>query len=245
MLFRPPETLADRRERELGLSAMEERLAGRRPPLPDLPGTGRLDLRRVPGLHDPPQAGVRIVRRAARGDLAGLPVLRDPIPHGLGVADEVLQPLRSTGKAAPEPPSAGVRAWLLPVRSPHPAVCVTRVSRRVAACATTLRRMATETTLVLVKPDGVRRGLCGEVVSRFERRGYELRGARLLKITKAARAAALRRAQGQAVLRRARLVHHLRPRAGARRPRRGRDRRSPHDDGRDPSRERGSGHDPR
>ena len=44
--------------------------------------------------------------------------------------------------------------------------------------------MATETTLVLVKPDGVRRGLCGEVVSRFERRGYELRGARLLKITK-------------------------------------------------------------
>jgi nucleoside-diphosphate kinase len=44
--------------------------------------------------------------------------------------------------------------------------------------------MAIETTLVLVKPDGVRRGLCGEVVARFERRGYELRGARLLKITK-------------------------------------------------------------
>ena len=45
--------------------------------------------------------------------------------------------------------------------------------------------MAVETTLVLVKPDGVRRGLCGEVVARFERRGYELRGARLLKISKA------------------------------------------------------------
>ncbi len=42
--------------------------------------------------------------------------------------------------------------------------------------------MPIETTLVLVKPDGVRRGLCGEVVARFERRGYELRGARLLKI---------------------------------------------------------------
>ena len=42
--------------------------------------------------------------------------------------------------------------------------------------------MAVETTLVLVKPDGVRRGLCGEVVLRLERRGYELRGARLLKI---------------------------------------------------------------
>jgi nucleoside-diphosphate kinase len=44
--------------------------------------------------------------------------------------------------------------------------------------------MAVETTLVLVKPDGVRRGLCGEVLARFERRGYELRGARLLKISR-------------------------------------------------------------
>jgi nucleoside-diphosphate kinase len=42
--------------------------------------------------------------------------------------------------------------------------------------------MAIETTLVLVKPDGMRRSLAGEIVSRFERRGYELRGARLLKI---------------------------------------------------------------
>ena len=42
--------------------------------------------------------------------------------------------------------------------------------------------MAVETTLVLVKPDGVRRGLVGEVIGRLERRGYQLRGARLLKI---------------------------------------------------------------
>ena len=45
--------------------------------------------------------------------------------------------------------------------------------------------MAVETTLVLVKPDGVRRALCGEILARFERRGYELRGARLLKVSKA------------------------------------------------------------
>jgi nucleoside-diphosphate kinase len=45
--------------------------------------------------------------------------------------------------------------------------------------------MAIETTLVLVKPDGVMRGLCGEILVRLERRGYELRGARLLRITKA------------------------------------------------------------
>jgi|SRR5436190_14754288 len=31
--------------------------------------------------------------------------------------------------------------------------------------------MATERTLVLVKPDGVRRGLIGEVISRLERKG--------------------------------------------------------------------------
>ena len=44
--------------------------------------------------------------------------------------------------------------------------------------------MARETTLVLVKPDGMRRALAGEIVARFERRGLELRGARLLKIPK-------------------------------------------------------------
>jgi nucleoside-diphosphate kinase len=45
--------------------------------------------------------------------------------------------------------------------------------------------MARETTLVLVKPDGMTRGLAGEIIARFERRGLELRGARLLKISKA------------------------------------------------------------
>ena len=45
--------------------------------------------------------------------------------------------------------------------------------------------MARESTLVLVKPDGMRRGLAGEIVARFERRGYELRGARLLKVSRA------------------------------------------------------------
>jgi nucleoside-diphosphate kinase len=45
--------------------------------------------------------------------------------------------------------------------------------------------MAMETTLVLVKPDGIDRGLAGEIVRRLERRGYTLRGARLLKISRA------------------------------------------------------------
>jgi nucleoside-diphosphate kinase len=45
--------------------------------------------------------------------------------------------------------------------------------------------MARETTLVLVKPDGMRRRLAGEIIARLERRGLELRAARLLKVSKA------------------------------------------------------------
>ncbi len=44
--------------------------------------------------------------------------------------------------------------------------------------------MAVERTLVLCKPDAVGRGLCGEIVGRLERRGFTLRGARLLKVSK-------------------------------------------------------------
>jgi nucleoside-diphosphate kinase len=44
--------------------------------------------------------------------------------------------------------------------------------------------MAVERTLVLVKPDAVRRGICGELIARFERRGLTLRGARLLKLNR-------------------------------------------------------------
>jgi nucleoside-diphosphate kinase len=37
-----------------------------------------------------------------------------------------------------------------------------------------------EKTLILVKPDGVRRGLVGEVISRIERKGYEVIELRML-----------------------------------------------------------------
>jgi nucleoside-diphosphate kinase len=42
--------------------------------------------------------------------------------------------------------------------------------------------MAVERTLVLVKPDAVRRGLSGEIIARLERRGLVLRGAKLLQV---------------------------------------------------------------
>ena len=40
-----------------------------------------------------------------------------------------------------------------------------------------------EKTLVLVKPDGVQRGLIGEVVSRLERRGLRLVGAKFMWVS--------------------------------------------------------------
>src|SRR5438093_9779908 len=42
--------------------------------------------------------------------------------------------------------------------------------------------MAAEQTLILAKPDAVRRALSGEIVARFERRGFRLRAARLLTV---------------------------------------------------------------
>lgn len=39
-----------------------------------------------------------------------------------------------------------------------------------------------ERTLILVKPDGVQRGLMGEIVSRFERRGLKLIGMKFIQM---------------------------------------------------------------
>jgi len=40
-----------------------------------------------------------------------------------------------------------------------------------------------ERTLVIVKPDGVRRGLAGEVLSRLERKGLKIVAAKMLRVT--------------------------------------------------------------
>ena len=40
-----------------------------------------------------------------------------------------------------------------------------------------------EQTLVLVKPDGVQRGLVGEVITRLERRGLQLVGMKLMQVS--------------------------------------------------------------
>jgi nucleoside-diphosphate kinase len=40
-----------------------------------------------------------------------------------------------------------------------------------------------ERTLILVKPDGVQRGLTGEIIGRFERRGLKLVGLKFLQMS--------------------------------------------------------------
>jgi len=42
-----------------------------------------------------------------------------------------------------------------------------------------------EKTLILVKPDGVRRGLVGEVIARVERKGYTVSALRMLQADRA------------------------------------------------------------
>lgn len=44
---------------------------------------------------------------------------------------------------------------------------------------------AMERTLILVKPDGVRRGLVGEVISRIESKGYQITDLKLMNPTRA------------------------------------------------------------
>jgi nucleoside-diphosphate kinase len=39
-----------------------------------------------------------------------------------------------------------------------------------------------ERTLIIFKPDAVQRGLCGEILSRFERKGLQIVGAKFMKI---------------------------------------------------------------
>ena len=41
-----------------------------------------------------------------------------------------------------------------------------------------------ERTFIMVKPDGVQRGLVGDILARFEKKGYQLVGLKFIQITK-------------------------------------------------------------
>ncbi len=42
--------------------------------------------------------------------------------------------------------------------------------------------MSLERTLIILKPDAVQRGLCGEILARFEKKGLQIVGCKLIKI---------------------------------------------------------------
>jgi len=42
--------------------------------------------------------------------------------------------------------------------------------------------MATERSLILLKPDCVKKAHCGEVIARFEKAGFEIRGAKMMQL---------------------------------------------------------------
>jgi nucleoside-diphosphate kinase len=44
--------------------------------------------------------------------------------------------------------------------------------------------MMIERTLVLIKPDGVQRGIAGEIISRFERRGLKIVGMKMVHVNR-------------------------------------------------------------
>jgi nucleoside-diphosphate kinase len=44
--------------------------------------------------------------------------------------------------------------------------------------------VAAERTLILIKPDAMRRGLAGEILGRFEARGLVVRGAKLVQVSR-------------------------------------------------------------
>ncbi len=44
--------------------------------------------------------------------------------------------------------------------------------------------MAVEKTFVMIKPDAVKRGLIGEIISRFERKGLKIKALKMVKLTR-------------------------------------------------------------
>src|SRR4051812_35121826 len=49
---------------------------------------------------------------------------------------------------------------------------------------TTRRTTAMERTLIILKPDAVQRGLCGEIITRFEKKGIQIVGIKAMLITR-------------------------------------------------------------
>ena len=194
-IVRPPEYLDDVRLRELemrpprrGSRQLDYQLC----PHCDYEVKARLPA--LPELHAQAQGALLLVRQAGRPGVEAVPVLR-----GRDARREPPTPRRAapSGAGGHEPRRARPVA---PSRADEP------LARRRARRRTPPAKEPTvDRTLILVKPDAFARGLTGEIIARFERKGLKIVALRAHdRSTEAARQAALRRARRQAVLRRAR-----------------------------------------
>ncbi|KAJ3362421.1 hypothetical protein GGF32_006067 [Allomyces javanicus] len=96
----------------------------------------------------------------------------------------------SAVRAAPASRSVAFGAAALATTALAGFAYTTSTNAPVEAAASTIpiagvKGTTTERTFIAVKPDGVQRGLVGEVISRFERRGYKLVGLKLVVPSKA------------------------------------------------------------
>ena len=121
---------------------------------------------------------------SAAGSLAPAAAARAPrcrAAAALSVRSEITCELRCTGQGAGpsrvlaalrEPGLAQRRCWPCPAR---PGLrCFHALAR---PCAPSLPD-------VMIKPDGVQRGLVGEIISRFEKKGFTLVQLKMMKVTK-------------------------------------------------------------
>ncbi len=95
--------------------------------------------------------------------------------------------------------------------------------------------MPTETTLVLLKPDAVRRGLVAELIGRFERRGFRIRGLKQLVLERSVAEEHYAEHSERPFFGELVDVHHVGPARRARARGAERDLDRAHDDGRDES----------
>lgn len=61
-------------------------------------------------------------------------------------------------------------------------VCLTSLLSVLAQYLTPVSIMVRERTFIAVKPDGVQRGLIGEIIKRFEAKGFKMVGMKFMQV---------------------------------------------------------------
>ena len=61
-------------------------------------------------------------------------------------------------------------------------ICMISLSPKTLQRKTFPNIMATERTFIMIKPDGVQRGLVGEIIKRFEQKGFQLVAMKFMQV---------------------------------------------------------------